>query len=262
MRISTSSRDRANNKTGGRLILLKRVGLVIGSVVLYALLWQLVALIVARPLLLPAPLEVLKRIAELLTLSTTWITALTTLARIVIGFAAGALIGIVLGVLSAKSSLCRWLFGPIRQIIKSTPVTSFILILIVLMASTAVPMVISGIMVIPMLWSAVQTGIDELDFGLSEVGKIYFKPFRAVVHIVIPQLMPTVLSTGATAWGFAWKSAIAAEILAFPINAIGRELYLSKLYVEMTDLFAWTVLAVLFSVITEQAIRLAVGRKL
>ena len=58
-------------------------------------------------------------------------------------------------------------------------------------------------------------------------------------YIYIPQVLPYFFSACITGVGFAWKSGIAAEILAVPKNAIGTMLYESKIYLETTDLFAW-----------------------
>ena len=51
----------------------------------------------------------------------------------------------------------------------------------------------------------------------------------------------------------AWKSGIAAEIIGVVGGSIGGALYSSKIYFETCDLFAWTVIIVILSVLTEKA---------
>ena len=51
--------------------------------------------------------------------------------------------------------------------------------------------------------------------------------------------------------GFAWKSGVAAEIIALPKQSIGYRLYESKLRIETVDLFAWTLLIVALSMLLE-----------
>ena len=51
--------------------------------------------------------------------------------------------------------------------------------------------------------------------------------------------------------GLAWKAGIAAEVLGVPKMAIGTEIYQSKIYLETVDLFAWTVVVVLMSMLIE-----------
>lgn len=231
------------------------------AILLYIGGWQLLSMMLGKSLVLPGPWETLTRIVGLLALKESWITIANTLLRITIGFAIGSVAGILLGMASANSKLASWLLAPLRTIIKSTPVTSFILILLVLSKTNTVPVIISAIMVTPIIWASVETGIQQLDVGLKEVKKIYFTPLKGLFHVTIPQLMPSVLSSAATAWGFAWKSAIAAEILAYPVHSMGRELYLSKIYLETVDLFAWTIVAVILSIITEQLLRAVFSRR-
>ena len=73
-------------------------------------------------------------------------------------------------------------------------------------------------------------------------------------YIYIPQVLPYFFSACITSVGFAWKSGIAAEILAVPKNAIGTMLYESKIYQETTDLFAWTAVVILLSLFFEKII--------
>ena len=52
----------------------------------------------------------------------------------------------------------------------------------------------------------------------------------------------------------ALQSAIAAEVLTVPRSAIGRMIYESKLYLQTTDLFAWTLAVILLSVGLERLV--------
>ena len=68
----------------------------------------------------------------------------------------------------------------------------------------------------------------------------------------MPAVMPFFLSVSRVAMGFAWKSGIAGEVIAIPKDAIGTQLYDAKVYLETTDLFAWTVVIVVLSVLIEK----------
>lgn len=52
------------------------------------------------------------------------------------------------------------------------------------------------------------------------------------------------------------KSGIAAEVIGVPDGSIGEGLYLSKIYLDTADLFAWTITIILISVIFEKGILL------
>ncbi len=228
---------------------------------LYLGAWQLIAAVISNDLIFPGPWQTVERIISIISEGQSWLIIGKTLLRVFIGFALGCVIGALLGFAAANSRFAAWLLAPIRAIIKSTPITSFILILLVMLKSNEVPVIIAAIMVTPIMWAGVETGFGQLDAGLKEVGRIYLSPIRRFAFITVPQLVPNAISSAATAWGFAWKSAIAAEILALPLHSIGEELYFSKIYLETVDLFSWTVVVVLLSIITEQLLKAAAGRR-
>ena len=72
--------------------------------------------------------------------------------------------------------------------------------------------------------------------------------------------MPEVYNSVTTGLGFAWKSGVAAEVLSTPLNSIGTELYNSKVYLETTDLFAWTAVIIIMSAVLEKAAVYLLGK--
>ena len=73
--------------------------------------------------------------------------------------------------------------------------------------------------------------------------------------IYLPSLRPYFLAAVTTSMGLAWKSGVAAEVLCIPRPAIGTQIYNSKLYLDIPDLFAWTVAVVLLSLALEWLLR-------
>ncbi|MDE7233674.1 MAG: nitrate ABC transporter permease, partial [Ruminiclostridium sp.] len=51
--------------------------------------------------------------------------------------------------------------------------------------------------------------------------------------------------------GLCWKSGVAAEVIGIPNGSIGEKLYMSKIYLETADLFAWTLVIILVSRLCE-----------
>jgi NitT/TauT family transport system permease protein len=58
----------------------------------------------------------------------------------------------------------------------------------------------------------------------------------------------------------AWKAGVAAEVLTVTPISIGKQLYNSKLYLETSELFAWTVIVVILSLIIEKLVVRLIGR--
>ena len=219
---------------------------------IYLVAWEAVSLLVGKELLLPSPLSTLSRLAVLLTQGETWFYAGLTLLRIMTGYAVGVLLGVLLAVLTARSAFAEALLSPLRAIVKASPVTSFILLALLWLSSDMVPLVISVLMVVPMVWTATAEAILQTDPRLVEMGRLFgLTRWQIVKKVFVPSVLPQFLAACTTSLGFAWKSGVAAEIIALPKQSIGYMLYQSKLRIETPDLFAWTLLIVALSMLLE-----------
>lgn len=225
----------------------------LGAVAVWLLLWQLASMAVGLPLLLPSPLAVLLRLGQLCTGADFWLTVASSLLRILLGFLLGVLFGTALAGLCWRFRLIDSLARPLLGVLKSTPVASFIILALVWVKTTWLATVISFIMVLPLIYANVREGIDSADRQLLEMAQVFRlsrrKTFR---YCYLPAILPFFLSAISSALGFAWKSGIAAEVLGRPARAIGSQIYDSKIYLETPDLFAWTLVVILLSVLLER----------
>ena len=227
----------------------------------YLLIWQGLALLVGKSLLLPGPMETVRRLFALFGTRAAWAAAGLTLLRTICGYLLGLVFGVLLAVLTAHVSLLDSLLRPLRSIIKATPVTSFILLAILWLNSDLVPVCISFLMVLPIVWANVHEGLLAVDRNLLEMAQLFRLPRRIRISaIYVPSVRPQFLAACTTALGFAWKSGVAAEVLAHPQRSVGNALYLSKLTLETTDLFAWTLLVILLSMLLEMLLVRLIGR--
>ena len=241
--------------------MLRRLGKNLIVLAFWLCLWALAAYLVDRELLLPGPLAVLRRVAQLACTGEFWRTALMTLGRILLGAAAGVVLGAVLAVLTCRFSLMETLLSPLLTVIRSTPVASFILLVLIWVGRDTVPSVIVVLMVTPVVWANTAAGIRSADPLLLEMARFYrFGTRRTAVRVYIPAVLPHFLSACQTSLGLAWKAGVAAEVLTVPLLSIGKRLYESKLYLETLDLFAWTVVVVLLSLVIERLLTAAIGR--
>ena len=71
--------------------------------------------------------------------------------------------------------------------------------------------------------------------------------------IILPSLAPYLKSACHVALGLCWKAGVAAEVMAVANRSVGGMLYDAKVYLEISDLFAWTVLLVAVSILFEKA---------
>ena len=222
----------------------------------WLLLWQLIAVAVNKSLLIPRPHEVAKRLLELAATVSFWKSAGLSLLRIFAGCFAGIVLGGVLAVITACNRIADAVISPAVRLIRATPVASFIILILLWVKTGRVPIVVSCLVVIPMIWENVRAGIASTDSLLLEMAHMYrFRRLTVWKHIYFPSVRPQLLSGASNSIGLAWKSGVAAEVLCLPKLAIGTWIYNSKLYLETPSLFAWTIVVVLLSMIFEKGIK-------
>ncbi len=230
-------------------------------IAVYILIWQLLSMIVgSRLLLLPSPLDTVKSMGSILASDIGWKAIGMTMLRIFLGYLLGCMLGVLLAVLTSHVSVTDWLLRPLRSLIKTTPITSFALILLVSVVSGVVPVIVAMIVVVPMVWQTMEESIRNRSEQLSEMAQIYLSPWKKLRYVSLPQVLPQFFATASTALGFAWKAVITAEILALPRFGIGRQMQFDKIHFDIPELFAWTFLVILFSVLMEQFFRFLIRK--
>jgi NitT/TauT family transport system permease protein len=146
------------------------------------------------------------------------------------------------------------------NVIKATPVASFIILALIWLKSYRISAFIAFLMVLPMVWANVSEGIKNTDIKLIEMTKVFKIPKSRVLKAVyIPSVMPYFVTACNVGIGFAWKAGIAAEIIGLSKDTIGRNLYDAKIYLETVDIFAWTVVVIILSLLFEKGFAKAIN---
>ncbi len=225
-------------------------------------LWQAAACLVAMPILLPGPLQTLEALARLCSVPSFWISAGGSLLRIMTGYSLALVFGVILSILCAGYETAEALLSPLRTLIRSTPITSFIILVLLWLNVDKVPVFIVFLTVFPVIWHGVQQGIQQTDADLLEMAGVYaFKPLQVLRYVYLPCVVPYFYSSAATGLGFAWKAGIAAEVIAKPAYSIGKNLQDAKVYLQTESLFAWTLVVILFSLALELLLKRIMGKK-
>lgn len=223
--------------------------------------WQLLASITDNELLFPTPTSVLRRFFELASGAEFYKIILYSMIRVLLGTVSAVLCGVLLGTLTSQWKIIHDFLRPLMTVIKSTPVSSFIILALVWMKRALLPIFIVYLIVLPVIFSNVHEGIKSADPKLVEMTRVYRIPFLKKIRVLyIPSVLPYFRSAIMTSAGLAWKAGIAAEVLAAPAISIGKMLFESKQYLETTDLFAWTLAVVLMSLFIELILGAISGR--
>ena len=102
----------------------------IGVFLFWILVWEMIALIISKSVILPSPPEVLKALLRLLKTKNFYIACGRSVAYIFAGLSAGIIIGVLLAVLSKTIKLFGVVISPAIEVIKATPVASVIIVML------------------------------------------------------------------------------------------------------------------------------------
>lgn len=215
--------------------------------------WHILAVCMDNFLLLPTPVQVLRRLGEMMLTPDFWRITSVSIGRILLGAVSALVLGILLAVVTTSSSLMDALIDPVMTAVQATPVASFSILMLIWLNRDYVPPLICAMMVLPVVWSNVCAGIRAADPQLLELARVYRLPrVRVLRRIYIPTVLPYFRAACSSALGLGWKAGIAAEVLTVPKYSIGRMISESKLYLLTEDLFAWTLAVVVLSLLLQK----------
>ena len=231
-----------NKKLKGLLIL-----------IFWITLWEILALIINQEIYLPSPVSAFKALWKILFLKETYITIAYSIYRTLAGFLLSCAAGIFLGYFCGINKTVYDFFSPFVNALRSVPIMSIIIIALMWFKSTNVPIFVAFLMCFPIIWVSAVEGIRNTDKKLLEMCKIYkIKNIRIIKSVYYYSALPYIKAAMISALGTGWKVTSAAEVLSLPKYAIGSHLYDSKVYLNIPDLFAWTVIIVALSFIFEK----------
>lgn len=76
-----------------------------------------------------------------------------------------------------------------------------------------------------------------------------------IAHIIYPQIQPYLFSGISSAAGFGWRAIIMGEVIAQCTNGIGGKMKEAQLFINTSELIAWTIIAIFLSWLTDKGVK-------
>lgn len=217
--------------------------------------WQVTAMCVDNSLLVVTPMQALQSLATLVGQVEFWRSALGSLWRIAAGFLLGAVMGLLLAAVSYRYRPAEEILRPFMVFCKAVPVAVFAVLLLIWWGASPLAVAVCFLVVFPNIYLNTLEGLKSADAELIEMAEVFRLPFvTRFFYIYRPALKPFLLSAFQLSLGMSWKSGVAAEVIGTPIHSIGGALYLAKIYLDTADLFAWTAVIIVLSVLFEKIV--------
>ena len=234
---------------------LKKVLRIALCFVFWVLIWQVYSAVLARPTVLPTPIAVLRKLYELIAKESFYLDCLHSLGRIFAGLVFGILGGVLIAALCAWLGIFDGVLSPAVSVIKATPIASIIILMLFVMEKSYVPMVAAMLMALPIVFSNVRKGIVSVPTEQREVADVFgFGFIKRLRYCLLPSVIPYFSAACRSSLGIAWKAGIAAEVICTPKYSIGLNLNNAKVYLESEELYAWTIVVVIMSVLIEKGV--------
>ena len=238
----------------------RRAGL-LAAAMFWLAVWQAAAMAIGQEVFLVSPIQAAGTLMELLPQADFWQRVGFSAGHILLGFALGVVVSVLLAAAAERWAWVDTLLAPVIQLVKATPVASFIILALVWLNSRSLSLFISALMVFPPVYLNVLEGICRTDRRLLEMARVFRVPLgRRLRGIYLPQVMPYFRTAVSLGLGLCWKAGAAAEIIGLPAGSMGERLYTAKVYFQTADLFAWTVTIVAVSVAFERLFLALVDR--
>ncbi|MBX0298683.1 ABC transporter permease [Cryobacterium sp. 1639] len=179
--------------------------------------WQFYTVIAQpRPDLAPGPVDVAASLIELWNDGRLQQAVLTSLGRGGAGFLIAVAIGTPLGLLLAEWRLLRRALGPLLSGLQVLPSVAWVPAAIIWFGFTDATVFFVVLMgAVPSIANGLVSGIDQVPPQLRKVGTVLgASRSQLATLVVLPAALPGYLSGLKQGWAFAWRSLMAAEIIA------------------------------------------------
>jgi len=191
-----------------------RLLLPLGAVLLALLAWHLLVTF-TRTQVFPLPAEVARGFAELLRKGVLWRYAGDSLRRVAFGFGAAALLGIALGVPLGRAAALDRLVNPLIQLLRPiSPLAWMPLAVIWFGLSDLAPTFLIFLAAFFPVVVATASAVRTIPPAFFRAATNFALPRGALLRrVLLPAILPRVLTGLRVALGIAWMVVVAAEML-------------------------------------------------
>jgi len=228
----------------------------IGGSLFLIVFWEVGARLLDEQLILPGPVETIGHAVEMIVAPGFLKILGSTILRGMIGFSIALFLAFFLGLWAGLSPRFHAFFSPLLITLRSVPVVSFILLALIWFSVDAVPVFIAILTMFPMICLSIIDGIHFADEELTTMARVYEVPEKRIIReVYLPSLTPFLFTGMSNAMGFGWRAIIIGEVLSQPEWGVGSAMHTAQTFLQVREVIAWTLIAVLVSFLFERFIR-------
>lgn len=222
------------------------------GVVFVFLLWCLLYIIIANSFILPSPFLVIKQGLLNLLSAEFYSHLLSTLLRVFIALLISLVVGALLAIISNTFTKFESAMLPIISIIRSLPVLSVLLIILIAVPRGIAPIIVCVLSIMPIVYSQTLNYLHSVDNKQKQMLNIFGVPLKLqIFNVYLKGYFPLFIKESTSLFSFSLKLIVSAEILANVYKSIGGDISNASIYSNVVELFSLTLFVCLIGIIIE-----------
>ena len=212
-------------------------------------LWFIASLLFDRNgAIFPSPVLTMQSFGVVLSKSQTYISLGYTFLRMIIGFAISFVLALVLGIIAGNYPSFYTFLKPLMVVLKSIPTVAFVFVFVVMINAREAPIFVVLIICFPILYEAVVGGVKNVEKDIIDASKVDgSSSLKSAFYIKLPLAVPYIVVGVVSSFALSFKIAIMAEVITGSTkNGLGSAIHYAYSQAEMTDVFAYALLVVIF----------------
>jgi NitT/TauT family transport system permease protein len=212
------------------------------SFIALLVLWQIAAMVIADPVLVPSPLATFEAGYQHLVAGDLLFSLSVTLVRVAVAFFLAMVIGSAIGIALGRSPALDAVFGGWLSIALNMPaLVTIVLCYVWFGLSETAAIVAVTINKAPTVAAIVREGAKALDRQLLEATQVFgVSRWKVLRRVVLPQLAPSFIASARAGLALTWKIVLVVELLGRP-NGVGFQIRTFFNYFDIAGILAYSL---------------------
>lgn len=200
----------------------------------------------------PTPSAVLDSLRNLFASGEVVPNLLATLRRLFAGFLLAELFGVLIGIVLGLNSTLEKLFDMWIPVLLTTPSLAYAIFALLAFGLNEKAIIFAvAISTFPYILVNIIGGVKAIDTSLLQMARVFRSGrLSTMSNVVLPQVVPYVLSSSRYGLGIAWKTVVVIELLGAS-SGVGYQLNYSFSIFSMSQLIAWVLVIVVVMLVIE-----------
>lgn len=231
------------------------------STVLIITIWLIAASLIDNAIVVPSLFDVISALLDIITRQDFYHIVFNSVLRTLIAVGISFLTALMIATVSYFCELFEDFFHIIYVILKTIPTIAIMIICLLWFGRNGSVIMIVFLVVFPIIYSNLLYAYKHIDNSLILNTKTYEDEFLIKLRrIYLPLIKANMFESIKSTLSLGFKVTVMSELMSQVSIGIGHELYFAKINLMMTDIFAWTFIMVVVSLIFDYIISLIIKR--